>query len=144
MGQIGRMTITSSQWICRNVSYHGKQGGYNKRKRNEELNHNTVHLSKIAPRNFSQENRFLLESDKHDLAKESLQKNEYFDETMEVAINVGRRKAKMGRSANFVRRGMKRIVTRKEHLGVFEVDREVREDMATIGELLFQGFSRMK
>ena len=129
------LTITQSQWIYRNVSFHDKQHGYAKRKRVEELNHTIRHLCDTNPRNLPQESRFLLERDDNDLSKESMLKKEYWVESMETAVKAGRMKAKMGRRARRARRETRRMIKRNERLGVFAVEREIREDMELSGQI---------
>ena len=70
------LTISHSQWIYRNVSFHDKQHGYAKRKRMEELNHTIRHMCDVNPRDLPQDSRFLLEIDGNDLSKESILKKE--------------------------------------------------------------------
>ena len=127
--------ISQSQWIYRNVSFHDKQHGYAKRKRVEELNHTIRHLSDTNPRNLPQESRFLLERDDNDLSEESMLKKEYWVESMEAAIKAGARKAKMGRRARRARREVRRRANRNERLGVYAVEREIREDLELSGQI---------
>ena len=54
---------------------------------------------------------------------------------MEAAIKAGRRKAKMGRRARRARRELRRMTKRNERLGVFAVEREIREDMELSGQI---------
>ena len=123
--------ITQSQWMYRNVSFHDKQHGYAKRKRVEELNHTIRHLCDTNPRNLPEESRFLLERDESD----SVLKKEYWVESMEAAIKAGSRKAKMGRRARRARREVRRRLNRNERLGVYAVEREIREDMELSGQI---------
>ena len=123
--------ITQSQWMYRNVSFHDKQYGYAKRKRVEELNHTIRHLCDTNPRNLPEESRFLLERDESD----SVLKKEYWVESMEAAIKAGSRKAKMGRRARRTRREVRKRLNRNARLGVYAVEREIREDMEVSGQI---------
>ena len=129
------LKITQSQWIYRNVSFHDKQHGYAKRKRVEELNHTIRHMCDTNPRNLPQESRFLLERNGNDLSNESMLKKEYWVESMEAAIKAGVRKARMGRRTRRIRREVRRMTKRNERLGVFAVEREIREDMELSGQI---------
>ena len=117
------------------MSYRDKQHGYAKRKRVEELNHALRQLSDTRPRDIPKESSFLLERDNHDLSRESLFKKEYWVEAMEAAIKAGRRKAKMGRRAKRASGNLRKVINRNERLGVFAVEREIREDRAMLGQL---------
>lgn len=63
-------------------------------------------------------------------------KKEYYVEAMEAAIKAGRRMAAMGKRAKKVRKRMSRLVGRNKRLGVFDVMREIREDMSRNGDLM--------
>ena len=54
---------------------------------------------------------------------------------MEAAIKAGVRKARMGRRARRTRREVRRMTKRNERLGVFAVEREIREDMELSGQI---------
>ena len=73
--------------------------------------------------------------DSNDLSNESMLKKEYWVESVEAAIKAGRRKAMMGRRVRRSRRKANRTAKRNERLGVFAVEREVREDMALSGQI---------
>ena len=138
------LKITQSQWIYRNVSFHDKQHGYAKRKRVDELDHQIRQLGNTNPRNIPQDSRFLLERDSNDLSKDSVLMKEYYVEAIEAAIKAGRRIAAMGKRAKKVRKRMSRLVKRNKILGVFDVMREVREDMSRSGELMLNISTKRK
>ena len=71
-------------------------------------------------------------------------KKEYYVEAMEAAIKAGRRIAAMGKRAKKVRKRMSRLVKRNKRLGVFDVMREVREDMSRSGELMLNISTKRK
>ena len=54
---------------------------------------------------------------------------------MEAAIKAGARKAKMGRRARRARREVRRRANRNERLGVYAVEREIREDLELSGQI---------
>ena len=86
-GLISRiLTITHSQWIYRNVSYHDKQSGYAKRTKIEELNHKILQLSQTSPREVPQDCLFLLERDDSGHEDETVQAKGYYVAAMEAAI----------------------------------------------------------
>ena len=126
----GILTITHSQWIYRNVSYHDKQNGYAKRTKIEELNYKILQLSQTSPREVPQDCLFLLERDESGHEDETVQAKGYYVAAMEAAIKAGRRMAAMGRRARKARKGIRRFLRQSERLGVFRMDKEVR---ATIG-----------
>ena len=129
------LTMSHSQWIYRNVSYHDKKHGYAKRKRVEELNHTIRHMCTVNPRDLPQDSRFLLEIDANDLSKESMMKKEYWVETMEAAVKAGMRKARMGKRARKSKQKAVLRIKRNERLGVYAVEREIREDTAMAGQI---------
>ena len=138
------LTVTHSQWVYRNVSFHDKQHGHAKRKRVEELNHTIRHMCDVNPRDLPQDSRFLLEIDGNDMSKESMLKKEYWVETMEAAVKAGMRKAMMGRRARRSKQKAARVIKRNEHLGVFAVEREIREDTAMVGQITTLMLNRVR
>ena len=58
-----------------------------------------------------------------------LLKKEYWVESMQAAIKAGMRKARMGRRAKRVAQKVRKMTRKNEKLGVFAVEREIREDM---------------
>ena len=101
-------------------------------------------MGETNPRNIPQDSRFLLERDSNDLTKDSALKKEYYVEAMEAAIKAGRRIAAMGKRAKKVRKRMSRLVKRNKRLGVFDVMREIREDMSRSGDLISNIFGKRK
>ena len=63
-------------------------------------------------------------------------KKEYYVEAMEADIKAGRRIAAMGKRAKKVKQRMSRLMRRSKRLGVFDVMREIREDMLSRGDLI--------
>ena len=62
-------------------------------------------------------------------------RKEYWVETMEAAAKAGMRKAMMGRRARRSKQKAARVIKRNERLGVFAVEREIREDTAMVGQI---------
>ena len=55
---------------------------------------------------------------------------------MEAAVKAGRRMAAMGRRAKKAKRKMCRQLKRNKRLGVFDVMKEIRENMSSRGDLI--------
>ena len=102
----------------------------------EELDHQIRQLDDTNPRNIPQDSRFLLKRDSNDLSKDYVLMKEYYVEAMEAAIKAGRRIGAMGKRAKKVRKRMSRLVKRNKRLEVFDVMREIREDMSRSGDLI--------
>ena len=120
--------ITHSQWIFRNLSLHDQQQGHLRLNDRIKTLHEIETLADTNQHKIPTDSKFLLEFDFDKLCEANLEQQQYWVFAIKAARKVGRRTAKSGRRALRVRAAFSKSQSRRQRMGINDVERQVEID----------------
>lgn len=134
------MQLTHSQWLYRNITLHDKAGGSLRKQKMEQMKSEAEMLACTDPCAFPKESRFLLELDdeRYIRGDGNFHDKSYWLIAMKAAVVAGRRKARGVRRRTRTDRERNRSRVATLAATQARVTREVRKDLADMGQFPFR------